>query len=97
MEQTMELLTRRKSWLASRKRVFSTLRKKLGDEKLDSLFRVSENGEIVFDGNGGGVDLRLTPLQKESCLAMYPLYTLVLGSPKEVKIKLAEALALRLS
>jgi hypothetical protein len=97
MEKTIELLTQRKSWLASRKRNFSAMRKKLGDEKLDALFRVNEDGEITLDSHAVEGGVKLTQLQKESCLAMYPLYTLILGSPKEVRVKLAEALALKLS
>jgi hypothetical protein len=95
MEKTIEMLGRKKSWLAVRKKTFSALRERVGEEKLDSLFRIDECGEIVFDPSGGGPTL--SAKEKEACLSMYPLYTLVLGAPRELKVKLATALALKLS
>lgn len=97
MQKTTELLSRRRDWVARRHKTFFSLRRKHGDGFLESLFRVTSDGDIVFSGETGGDPGPLDRFEIEACLAMYPFYTLVIGASREVKSKLAEALAHKIS
>lgn len=98
MGETSELFKRRKDWIKKRHKIFGALRGRLGDSMLDSMFRVSEDGSIIFSRLRSEIGTpTLSNSEVEACLSMYSFYTLVLGAPSEIKSKLAEALAKKLS
>lgn len=87
-----------KNWITRRKKTFGQLRAKLGEVALDGVFRVTWEGEIIFDREEAeGRGIKFSRAEVESCLMLYSFYTLALGAPREVKSKLAEMLANKLA
>jgi hypothetical protein len=94
MAQIVNMSKRSKAWVRRRKKTFEERRCSLGETTMDAVFRVLWNGAIVFDAEEARERrAKFSKLDVESCILMYSFYTLVIGAPAEVKIKLAEMLA----